>query len=80
METIFTKEGVHTIFTSIETKANYADKVITMKTLMYRYFLKNRTYRYIDVLQDLVTSYNLRPHRSLRERASVTVNKKNADE
>lgn len=47
---------------------------------MYRYFLKNRTYRYLDVLQDLVTSYNQRPHRSLGERAPSSVNKKNADE
>lgn len=47
---------------------------------MYRYFLKNRTYRYIDILQDLVTSYNQRPHRSLGERAPATVDKNNADE
>lgn len=51
-----------------------------MKNLMYRYFLKKRTYRYVDVLQDLVTSYNQRPHRSLGERAPATVNKDNADE
>ena len=75
------KEGVHTIYTQNETKANYAERVIrTMKNLMYRYFIKNRTYRYVDVLQDLVTSYNQRPHRSLGEYAPATVNKKNADE
>lgn len=62
-------------------KANYAERVIrTMKKIMYRYFLKNRTYRYIDILQDLVTSYNQRPHRSLGERAPATVDKNNADE
>lgn len=32
---------------------------------MYRYFTKNRTKRYVDVLQDLVQSYNETPHRSL---------------
>lgn len=47
---------------------------------MYRYFLKNRTYRYVDVLQDLVTSYNQRPHRSLGKRAPATVAKENAYE
>lgn len=31
------KEGVHTIFTQNENKANYAERVIrTMKNLMYR--------------------------------------------
>ncbi|XP_061190298.1 uncharacterized protein LOC133198185 [Saccostrea echinata] len=75
------KEGVHVIYTQNETKANYAESVIrTMKNLMYRYFLKNRTYRYVDVLQDLVTSYNHRPHRSLGEQAPVTVTQENADE
>ncbi|XP_048775517.2 uncharacterized protein LOC130049380 [Ostrea edulis] len=75
------KEGVHTIYTQNETKANYAERVIrTMKNLMYRYFIKNRTYRYVDILQDLVTSYNQRPHRSLGENAPATVNEKNADE
>lgn len=51
-----------------------------MKNRMYRYFLKKRTYRYVDVLEDLVTSYNKRPHRSLGENAPATVNAKNADE
>lgn len=75
------KEGVHTIYTQNETNANYAERVIrTMKNLMYRYFIKNRSYHYIDVLQDLVSSYNQRPHRSLGEHAPATVNKKNADE
>lgn len=81
VKTFLKKEGVHTIYTQNETKANYAERVIrTMKNLMYRYFLKNRTYRYIDVLQDLVTSYNQRPHRSLGKRAPATVTKENADE
>ena len=51
-----------------------------MKNLMYCYFIKNISYRYVDVLQDLVTNYYQRPHRSLGEHAPATVNKKNADE
>lgn len=78
VKAFFKKEGIHTIYTQNET---YAERVIrTMKNLMYRYFLKNRTYRYVDVLQDLVSSYNQRPHRSLGERAPSTVNNENADE
>ena len=81
VKTFLKKEGVHTIYTQNETKANYAERVIrTMKNIMYRYFIKNRTYRYVDVLSDLVTGYNQRPHRSLGEHAPATVNEKNADE
>lgn len=75
------KEGIHAIYTQNETKANYAERVIrTMKNLMYRYFMKNRIYRFINILQDLVKSYNKRPHRSLGGNAPANVNKENADE
>lgn len=75
------KEEIHAIYTQNETKANYAERVIrTMKNLMYRYFMKNRTYRFINILQDLVKSYNKRPHRSLGGNAPANVNKENADE
>lgn len=75
------KEGIHAIYTQNETKANYAERVIrTMKNLMYRYFMKNRTYRFINILQDLVKSYNKRPRRSLGGNAPANVNKENADE
>ncbi|KAJ8321167.1 hypothetical protein KUTeg_001292 [Tegillarca granosa] len=36
----------------------------TLKKMIYRYFTKNRTHRYVDVLQSLVDSYNTTPHRS----------------
>lgn len=75
------KEGIHAIYTQNETKANYAERVIrTKKNLMYRYFMKNRIYRFINILQDLVKSYNKRPHRSLGGNAPANVNKENADE
>lgn len=32
---------------------------------MFRYFQKNRTYRFIDILPDIVENYNSTPHRSL---------------
>lgn len=75
------KEAISVIYTQNKTKANYAERVIrTMKNLMYRYFMKTRTYRYVTVLQDLVNSYNKRPHRSLGSNAPANVNKDNADE
>lgn len=75
------KEAISVIYTQNKTKANYAERVIrTMKNLMYRYFMKTRTYRYVTVLQDLVNSYNKRPPRSLGSNAPANVNKDNADE
>jgi len=37
----------------------------TLKTKMYRYFTFKNTLRYIDILQDLVDSYNTTRHRSI---------------
>ena len=37
----------------------------TLKTKMYRYFTYKNTWRYINVLQDLVDSYNATHHRSI---------------
>ena len=40
-------------------KANYAERVIhTLKSPLWNYMRKVKRYRYIDVLQDLVKSYN----------------------
>lgn len=40
----------------------------TLKMKMWRYFTHNNTYRYIDVLQDLLHSYNNSFHRSIKMR------------
>lgn len=74
-------KGISTIYTQNETKANYAERVIrTMKNMMYRYFMKFQTYKYIDILQKLVETYNTRPHRSLDGMAPQDVTHRNADE
>ncbi|KAJ8316756.1 hypothetical protein KUTeg_005702 [Tegillarca granosa] len=43
--------------------------------MMYRYFTKSRTYRYIDILQDIVSTYNSTPHKSLNNIISKDVTK-----
>jgi len=49
-----------------DTKAAFAERVIrTIKSRIYRYMTLKSTKRYIDVLQDLVTSYNSSKHRSI---------------
>ena len=45
--------------------------------MMYRMMRKNRSYRYIDQLQNLVDNYNASPHRSLGYIAPKDVNKQN---
>lgn len=47
-------------------KAAVAERVIkTLKEKIYRYMHEKNTYRYVDVLQDLVTSYNNTHHKSI---------------
>ena len=49
-----------------DTKAAFAERVIrTLKSRIYRYMTLKDTKSYIDVLQDLVTSYNSSKHRSI---------------
>ena len=38
----------------------------TLKNRMFHYFTANNTYRYIDVLQDMVTHYNNSKHSSIK--------------
>lgn len=63
----FLKEkGVRLFFANQNSKASIAERVIrTIRGRLFRYFQKNRTYRYIDVLPDIVENYNSTPHRSL---------------
>ena len=68
-------QNIHHFYAlNTETKANYAERLIkTLKHKLFRYMLKNRTQRYIDVLQDVVYSYNHTVHRSLGQSpASIT--------
>ena len=46
---------------------------------MWRYFTAKRTRRYIDVLQDLVDSYNQSKHRSIQKKP-INVTQKNERE
>ena len=58
---------VHHFTTNNEdTKATIVERFNrTLKTRMWRYFTKNQTLRYVDVLQDFVRSYNDTYHRSI---------------
>ena len=62
VKALLTDHNVH-LFSSRnnETKASVVERFNrTLKTDMWRYFTGNNTYRYIDIVQDLVYSYNNR--------------------
>ena len=68
------KEDIELYNTYNETKASIVERLIrTLKTKMWRYFTAKKTMRYIDILPDLVYSYNFSVHRSIKIRpADVT--------
>ena len=41
---------------------------------MWKYFTHKNTYRYVDVLKDLVDSYNATPHSAIKGRTTKSVN------
>ena len=67
VQTLLRKRGVHHFSThNVETKASVVERFNqTLKSRMWRYFTKVQTWLYIDVLQDLVRTYNNTRHRSL---------------
>ena len=59
-------EGIHSYEAKNDTKAAIVERFNrTFKNKMYRYFTAMNTFKYIDVLQDLVESYNGTYHRSI---------------
>ena len=71
-------KNVYYFTTQNETKANYAERVIrTLRNMMFIYFNSKKTYRYMDILQDLVSNYNNSPHSSLGNITPAQVNAQN---
>jgi len=57
--------------TNNATKASIVERFHrTLRTKMWKYFTSKNTYRYIDVLQDLIKSYNHTYHRSIKRAPS----------
>jgi hypothetical protein len=56
----------HIIARNTETKANYVERVIrTIRGRLARYFTYNQTKRYIDNIDDFISSYNNSLHRTI---------------
>lgn len=59
-------------------KSNFVERFQrTLKEKVYRFMRHNRTYRYLEHLQDIVASYNATPHRGLNGLAPDEVNENN---
>lgn len=59
--------GVIHYYSESENKASLVERFNrTLKERMWRYFTHHRTYRYVDILQKLVDSYNRSYHSSLK--------------
>ena len=80
IQALLKKNGIHHLSThNAETKASIVERFnSTLKTRMWRYFTKHQTWRYVDVLQDLVQSSNT-PHRSI-DMTQLQINPKNQEE
>ena len=60
------KKGIEFHTANNEPKAAVVERVnCTLKSKLYRYFMAFSSLRYIDILQDLVDSYNNTHHRSI---------------
>ena len=71
---------VHKFATSPDVKCAIAERYIrTLKSRLWRYFTRNKTKRYIDVLPDLVTALNKSFHRTIK-RAPKDVTRENQTE
>jgi len=71
------EKSIKQIFTGNEKQANYAERLIkTLKNKLHRYMTFNRTARYVDVLKNIVKSYNNTFHKGIYE-TPVNVSKEN---
>ncbi|KAI3373856.1 hypothetical protein L3Q82_022428, partial [Scortum barcoo] len=66
-EALMKKHGIVHFSMASDHKASVIERFnCTLKTRMWRYFTANNTRRYLDVLQDLVRSYNHTYHKSIK--------------
>ena len=71
VKALLQEKNIQTILPSSENKAAYAERFNkTLQHLIYSHITNQQNYRYIDVLQDLVKTYNSRPHRGHNNKLS----------
>lgn len=66
VQTFLKDKAIHHFSSESDQKAAMVERFNrTLKSRMYRYFTANNTYRYVDVLDDLVDGYNHAKHRTI---------------
>lgn len=71
------EEDIYFFTTQNPPKANYVERVQrTIKMALYRLMRHKRSYRYIDELEEIISSYDT-PHRSLNNLTPNQINKDN---
>ncbi|KAF7650867.1 hypothetical protein LDENG_00119490 [Lucifuga dentata] len=79
-QSLMKKHGIIHFATASNLKASVIERFNqTLKIRMWRYFMANNTRRYLNVLQDLVKSYNHNYHTSIKM-APMQVTSKNASQ
>ena len=79
-QALLKNEDIQLFNTFNETKASIVERVIrTFKSKMWRYFTAKKTMRYLEMLPDLVYSYNHSRHRSIKMKPAL-VNTENEDD
>lgn len=66
LQEFFNEKAIHHFASESDQKAAMAERFNrTLKGRMWRYFTANNTYRYVDVLDDLLHAYNHAKHRTI---------------
>ena len=66
VEKVLDKYGIHHYSIKSKMKASVVERFIrTLKSRLEKYFYKNKTKRWIDILPQLIENYNNTPHRSI---------------
>lgn len=67
VKSLLHRQGVKLFTTNSERKASVVERLNrTLKGLMFKYFTKNSTRKYIDVLNEMINKYNNSYHRSIK--------------
>jgi transposase InsO family protein len=81
VRTFLSEEGVELFSTNSDKKAAVVERFNrTLKARIYKHFTASNTRRYVDVLQDIVHSYNHSHHRTIGRRPVDVVTQRDANE
>ncbi|XP_033759153.1 uncharacterized protein LOC117341414 [Pecten maximus] len=80
-EAYFRRKGIEHFVTDNDVKAAVAERVIkTIRNGLFRYMNHKQTHQYLDVLPEIVKSYNQTPHSALHGVAPADVTEENEAE